>query len=137
MYNLVTINLSRIYDYLFEYDFKFSNKEELEAFMNKFFVKTIPTFEELDQTTFDHASVYHDRNQLHSFNTFWDLIIAVAQPQELYTSFYENLFEIYLNAVKNSPFEKIRIVNSEMYVQEEMKASEIRLQRRRDEQQKK
>ena len=120
LYNHVVYNINKIYDFLYEVDFQIKSKVELEEFMNELFIQEIPNIERFDyNTATKYGYAYKNENQLHSFSTFHDLLIAIVRPSDDYTNFHEDLRSIFLEAIKNSQIE--RIIDEDFYKQQIIK----------------
>jgi len=92
-------NLTSIYDYLYELNFKFDNKEQVKDFLDKFFVDNIDLFESMNELKI-RIKCYANENHTYSHRAFEYLLHVCLEIKNCYKNFIFDLFDLYMIEVK-------------------------------------
>ena len=115
----ITKQLLPIHDYLFDKKYRFSNATEAKDFFDKFFLKKVQFFEEMNSIQIATAC-YQNEQHSYSWEGFRSIIIAMVNIDECYPKFILHLDELYIKEIQNLN-RIVDVVMFELTVKERLK----------------
>ena len=96
-------NILNIHDFLFDRNYKFSNKEGLQDFFNQFVKDHVIFFEQQNETHIGTGGFYRDEEYTYSFESFRYIFANIVKLEESYKSTMDDLRELFIAEVKKLP----------------------------------
>ncbi|MEQ9309250.1 MAG: hypothetical protein RLN90_07320 [Balneolaceae bacterium] len=96
-------NILNIHDFLFDHNYKFSNKQELQDFFNQFVKDQVIFFEQQNETHVGTGGVYRDEEYTYSFQSFKYIFANIVKLEESYQSTMDDLQQLFVTEVKKLP----------------------------------
>lgn len=105
-------NILNIHDYLFDINYMFKNKAELQDFFEQFIKNNVAFFEQHNERYMGMGGVYRDDDYAYSFESLKYIIANIVKLEESYKSSVTDLKEMFLTEVRAQPS---RQVNKETF----------------------